>query len=221
MGCYRCLEATPRRYDAAKTHLVNSCPWPPQRQQPQSAKSPNFRVVLFPEDWHRQQPVAQHPHFATVALAQQEHVQSQVYNPEDGYFHAEEYYYDQHFQHQEPFMQGANLSELSATDYYVDPVENKITPPYDSALSFQSLLCDLNQQKIFISNIPIRKVQTLSCEINGKVAPLTIDSGCGGNCARLDTCHRLSIPIRPIDKDDKSVPTQADGKSPLEIVGSG
>ena len=48
---------------------------------------------------------------------------------------------------------------------------------------------------------------------------LTIDSGSEGNCIRLDTCQKLNLQILPLDKDEKAVPTQADGKSLLEIVG--
>ena len=51
------------------------------------------------------------------------------------------------------------------------------------------------------------------------MAVLTIDSGCEGDCIKLDCCHRLGIQILPLDKDDNKVPTLADGKSPLEIVG--
>ena len=48
---------------------------------------------------------------------------------------------------------------------------------------------------------------------------LTIDSGSEGNCIKESICRKLSLPILPLDNDDFSVPTQADGKSPLEIVG--
>ena len=51
------------------------------------------------------------------------------------------------------------------------------------------------------------------------MAVLTIDSGCEGDCIKLDCCRRLGIKILPLDKDDNKVPTLADGKSPLEIVG--
>ena len=30
---------------------------------------------------------------------------------------------------------------------------------------------------------------------------------------------KLSLPVLPLDPDDCSVPTQADGQSPLEIIG--
>ena len=70
-----------------------------------------------------------------------------------------------------------------------------------------------------IQSIPTRKVQTIACEVNEKVAKLTIDSGCEGDCVRMDICERHGIPILPLDKNDEKVPTQADGHSPLEIVG--
>ena len=46
-----------------------------------------------------------------------------------------------------------------------------------------------------------------------------MDSGCEGDCIRLDECQRLNIPISPLDNTDNHVPTQADGKSPLQILG--
>ena len=48
-GCQRCLEATPARIDAAKTHSTKDCIWPPNNQQ-QVPPRPNFRVVLVPEN---------------------------------------------------------------------------------------------------------------------------------------------------------------------------
>ena len=38
-GCFRCLEATPKRYDAARTHQVRDCPFPPNQS---SARQPQF-----------------------------------------------------------------------------------------------------------------------------------------------------------------------------------
>ena len=98
----------------------------------------------------------------------------------------------------------------------VESVENKQVLSY-SAVSFLNITCT-NTDKVSISNVPIRKVQSIACEILGKVAALTIDSGCEGDCIKLETCHRLGIKISPIDKNDNKVPTQADGKSPLEIA---
>ena len=42
---------------------------------------------------------------------------------------------------------------------------------------------------------------------------LTIDSGSEGNCMKLETCNRLGLKVLPLDKDDQSKPTQADGQS--------
>ena len=71
-----------------------------------------------------------------------------------------------------------------------------------------------------IQALPIRKVQTLSVKINDSLDNiLTIDSGAEGNCMRLEMCKKLNLKVRPLDKDDHCTPTQADGKSPLEIVG--
>ena len=46
-----------------------------------------------------------------------------------------------------------------------------------------------------------------------------MDSGCEGNCIRADECQRLNIPVLPLDNTDSQLPTQADGVSPLEILG--
>ena len=56
----------------------------------------------------------------------------------------------------------------------------------------------------------------MSFFINNKVALLSLDSGCEGDCILESECHRLDIPILPLDSSD-TVPTQADGYSPLEI----
>ena len=48
---------------------------------------------------------------------------------------------------------------------------------------------------------------------------LSLDSGCEGDCIRLDECYRLDIQIKPLDTSDNQIPTQADGKSSLNIVG--
>ena len=55
--------------------------------------------------------------------------------------------------------------------------------------------------------------------VNEIVAQLSLDSGCEGDCIRVDECKRLGIPIYPLDATDIHVPTQADGKSPLNVLG--
>ena len=100
-GCFRCLEATPRRYDAAKTHLVRDCPYPPQRQLQQRRNPPNFRVVMFPEN----QPVQQ-PQLAAVAMGQ-----ADIYGQDAGYYYDNTQYYGQ-----EPGQQEATLEELPPQD---------------------------------------------------------------------------------------------------------
>ena len=69
------------------------------------------------------------------------------------------------------------------------------------------------ENKIYIQNIPTRKVQTIACEINDIVAKLTIDSGSEGDCIREDICKKLGIAILPLDKNDHRIPTQPDGLS--------
>ena len=65
----------------------------------------------------------------------------------------------------------------------------------------------------------MRKIQNVAFFVNNQVAQLSLDSGCEGDVIRLDECERLKIPVLPLDHTDKHVPTQADGKSPLEILG--
>ena len=65
----------------------------------------------------------------------------------------------------------------------------------------------------------MRKIQKIAVYIHGKPAMLSLDSGCEGDCIRLDECHRLDIQIKPLDTSDDQIPTQADGKSSLNIVG--
>merc|ERR1711954_348773 len=94
----------------------------------------------------------------------------------------------------------------------VESVENKEFLFYESAFSIQRIKCYEN--KIYIQNIPTRKVQTIACQINGKVAKLTIDSGSEGDCIREDVCKKLGIKILPLCYNDHRIPTQADGLSP-------
>ena len=104
-------------------------------------------------------------------------------------------------------------------DFYDDvgSVENKEFLRYEPAFSIQTIKCYGN--KIYIQNIPTRKVQTIACQINGMVAKLTIDSGSEGDCIREDVCKKLGIKILPLQNNDHRIPTQADGFSPLDIIG--
>ena len=107
-GCIRCLEATPKRYDAAKCHAVKDCPWPRPPQQQQATRQPNFRVVMFPENQAFQQ-----PQIAPVAMGQQSQVPDYNYQGAEYYNH--DYSYDQYYQPQEEYI-GATLSELPQQD---------------------------------------------------------------------------------------------------------
>ena len=69
------------------------------------------------------------------------------------------------------------------------------------------------------SNIPVRKIQNIAVFIQNKIAQLSLDSGCEGDCIRESECIRLGLDIQPLDKYDTQLPTQADGLSSLEIVG--
>ena len=65
----------------------------------------------------------------------------------------------------------------------------------------------------------MRKIQNIAVYINDKSALISLDSGCEGDCIRMDECYRLNIPIEPLDSTDTNLPSQADGTSALEIVG--
>ena len=69
------------------------------------------------------------------------------------------------------------------------------------------------------NSIPVRKIQTVAMFINGKVAQLSLDSGCEGDCITESECQRLKIVIKPLGPSDYLLPTQADGKSPLKVIG--
>ena len=76
-----------------------------------------------------------------------------------------------------------------------------------------------NYRDNFMCNsIPIRKIQNIAVFINNKVAQLSLDSGCEGDCISETECRRLQLPILPLDKSDHK-PKQADGQSNLVIVG--
>ena len=65
--------------------------------------------------------------------------------------------------------------------------------------------------------IPTRTIQKFTFLLSGKQAVLAIDSGCEGNCIRLDEVRRLDLDIIPLEPDDL-VPNHADGKSPLHCT---
>ena len=69
------------------------------------------------------------------------------------------------------------------------------------------------------NSIPVRKIQNIAVFINDKVASLSLDSGCEGDCITLAECQRLNIPVSSLSHSDQVLPTQADGKSPLRVVG--
>ena len=119
----------------------------------------------------------------------------------------EENYYDQPvFDSQ--FYDEATLEDVTNAD------DNLNKESY-----FYSCVSNSSPNLVKFQALPIRKVQTLSASINGQNEILTIDSGSEGNCIKYDTCQKLSLPVYPLDQDDRSVPTQADGKSALNIVG--
>ena len=117
-GCVRCLEATPRRYDAAKTHVVRDCPWPRQPLQQPASRQPNFRVVMFPEGQTQMAPQlatvatgpAQQPQMAQVAMGQY-HAPTPV---EEYYTH--NYTYDQYYLPQEEYTMEASITEIPQQD---------------------------------------------------------------------------------------------------------
>ena len=117
-GCFRCLEATPARYDAARTHLVKECPWPAQqRPARQPPTQPNFRVVLFPEDNQVQQPTPTHP---LVSMGQLGLSDDPYYAGAVDQNYYQDYYYNQsqYYQPQEEYGQygATSISELPPQD---------------------------------------------------------------------------------------------------------
>ena len=65
----------------------------------------------------------------------------------------------------------------------------------------------------------MRKIQNIAVFVNNKVAQLSLDCGCEGDCIRLSECKRLGLKVNPLDESDTLVPLQADGSSPLDVVG--
>ena len=65
----------------------------------------------------------------------------------------------------------------------------------------------------------MRKIQTIAVYVNNRPAILSLDSGCEGDCIRESECIRLNIAIKPLDNTDTSLPKQADGYSPLHVIG--
>ena len=118
----------------------------------------------------------------------------------------EESYYDQ------PVFDSQFYDEATLED--VTNVDDNKDSNYYSCISHLD-----SKNPIKIEALPICKVQTISATINGQNEIFTIDSGSEGNCIKYDTCKKLSLPVFPLDHDDRSVPTQADGKSVLDIVG--
>ena len=105
-GCFRCLEATPPRYDAARTHQVRDCTWPPQqRSSTSSTRQPNFKVVVFPENNQ-----TQYPQQATLSMGQLGLTDQPTYSQGGDQYYTHDYYYDQFYQSQEDYP-GASISE--------------------------------------------------------------------------------------------------------------
>ena len=94
------------------------------------------------------------------------------------------------------------LGQQSTIEIPVECQSNKYSESYD----------------ISCNHIPIRKIQNVIFLVNTKVAQLSLDSGCEGDCVHEDECKRLEIKIEPLDSTDTQ-PTQADGYSPLNVVG--
>ena len=104
-GCFRCLGATPRRYDAAKTHQVKDCTFPPQPHQqvpnaPVRPYNPNYKVVFFNDDNGQQQ----QPLMAAVDMGQ-----GFGYQQDEAQAYYEDQYYADYYQYPQ---QGATITEL-------------------------------------------------------------------------------------------------------------
>ena len=163
-----------------------------------AARTHSARDCPWPPNTGSQQTVR--PNFRVVLVPEPEN-DSSAYEAA-----AADAYYDNNIVFDSHMYENAAIEDV--TNFYDD---NKESPFYSCPLN--------NQQSVKIQAMPIRKVQTVSATINDKIDVLTIDSGSEGNCVRLDTCNRLGLPVLPLDDDDNSQPTQADGQSPLDIVG--
>ena len=57
-------------------------------------------------------------------------------------------------------------------------------------------------QNLMCNNIPVCKIQNIAVFVENKIAQLSLDSGCEGDCIREDECVRLGLPVQPLDKTD-------------------
>ena len=187
--CLRCYEAG-RFGPASKNHRVTDCPYPRQ--------NPAMRVLLLPPN---QQYGSQSPQVQEVQFHQDLLHQSQpgFYGGQGG----EELNGDYEGEMDDEMPGFMNQYVNKNPYYYTNLSIQKIHPP---------------DQAPTIGLVPTRKIQKFTFLNHGKQAVLSIDSGSEGDCMLETEAARLNLKILPLEKEDR-VPRQADGISPLEVVG--
>ena len=174
---------------ASQNHRAADCPY--QRQPPA------MRVLFLPPS---QQYGTQAPQIQEVQLHPDLMHQSQP----GGYGGQGEEGHDGYDDEMEDEMPGFMNSYVNKNPYYYTDLSiHKVNPPE-------------NQPTIRL--VPTRTIQKFTFLNQGKQAVLSIDSGSEGDCMLETEASRLNLKILPLDKEDK-VPRQADGISPLEVVG--
>ena len=124
----------------------------------------------------------------------------------------EEYYQDEQ-------ANGDNYEDSYDYDFNI-PTVNKYSYPYQSVIPHPIPNPITNPIPTPMMNlVPTKRIQQFTFLSFGKQAVLAIDSGGEGNCMRTDEVRRLGIDIIPLGEDDL-LPSQADGKSPLDTEGS-
>ena len=174
----------------ARTHATWQCPHTPAKQPSQAQR---FKVMLV-------QDTSSGPEYGQQSLTMdqlqhltlgEQHTAAAVAYQED---HTQIDQYQDNMYEQTDY-EGPVLQEIDDQPYI-----NQVSAPPNH------------------NSIPIRKIQNIEVLINGKVAQLSLDSGCVGNTISLVECHRLGLDIKPLNEIDAR-PNQADGQSPLKVVG--
>ena len=162
---------------------------------PHPRQNQRMRILLVPAgDQVHQAPRHQPAQIQEVSLTEDLLQQGDVYLDQE--YEQEEYEDTQDLGHD-----FTNLS-MNKPSYY-----------YSSVLN-----ANATQSPPIISLVPTRKIQQFTFLCSGLQSVLSLDSGCEGNCLRLDEAQRLGITISKLDANDR-IPAQADGQTQLDTVG--
>ena len=215
--CIRCYEAG-RFGPASLNHFANNCRFPPNSRSNQRVKIllvntrdpatpqnipapqnlPPYQNMPMYQNLPMYQNIPTSPQIQEVQLTEdllQQGDQQEEYQDQAQAY--DEYYEDGNF--------NFGFNSLSVNKYQY-PYHCVIPDPPPFPTPTMNL-------------IPTKTIQKFTFLSSGKQAVLAIDSGCEGNCMRLDEVQRLDIDIIPLEQDDL-IPNQADGKSPLDTMGS-